>query len=44
MPLSPFFANLFLESFDNEIKATGLKAVRYADDLIFLQKLRRNAY
>ena len=40
MPLSPFFANLFLESFDNEIKATGLKAVRYADDLIFFCKNR----
>ena len=39
MPLSPFFANLFLESFDNEIKVTGLKAVRYADDLIFFAKI-----
>jgi len=35
MPLSPFFANLFLEPFDQEIQKSNLKAVRYADDLIF---------
>jgi RNA-directed DNA polymerase len=35
MPLSPFFANLFLESFDKEIIEAGYKAIRYADDLIF---------
>ena len=35
MPLSPFFANLFLESFDNEIINAGYSAIRYADDLIF---------
>ncbi len=38
MPLSPFFANLFLGTFDNEIKANGFSAVRYADDLIFFAK------
>lgn len=36
MPLSPFFANLFLDSFDNAVMASGMNAVRYADDLIFL--------
>ena len=35
MPLSPFFSNLILERFDAQIEKAGLKAVRYADDLIF---------
>jgi RNA-directed DNA polymerase len=35
MPLSPFFANLFLADFDKECVARGLKVLRYADDLIF---------
>jgi len=35
MPLSPFFANLFLAPFDMAIQKAGLNAVRYADDLIF---------
>lgn len=35
MPLSPFFANLFLEPFDQSISKRKLPAVRYADDLIF---------
>lgn len=35
MPLSPFFANLFLEPFDGEILRAGFNAVRYADDLVF---------
>ncbi len=36
MPLSPFFANLVLQPFDAAIEKQKLKAVRYADDLIFL--------
>lgn len=35
MPLSPFFANLFLDRFDEMIIKKKLAAVRYADDLIF---------
>ncbi len=36
MPLSPFFANLFLYGFDREVIKRKFAAVRYADDLIFL--------
>jgi retron-type reverse transcriptase len=36
MPLSPFFANLYLRSFDKAVVRAGLNMVRYADDLIFL--------
>jgi retron-type reverse transcriptase len=36
MPLSPFLSNLLLVKFDRSLDKTGLKAVRYADDLIFL--------
>jgi retron-type reverse transcriptase len=35
MPLSPFFANLYLTDFDILIQKKGYKAVRYADDLVF---------
>jgi retron-type reverse transcriptase len=35
MPLSPFFANIYLYEFDNWIHKEGFRAVRYADDLIF---------
>jgi RNA-directed DNA polymerase len=35
MPLSPFFANLFLHPLDLAIERENLNAVRYADDLIF---------
>jgi RNA-directed DNA polymerase len=35
MPLSPFFANLFLADFDRSCVSQGLKVLRYADDLIF---------
>jgi hypothetical protein len=35
MPLSPFFANLFLAGFDRACVAKAIYALRYADDLIF---------
>lgn len=35
MPLSPLFSNLLLLPFDREIERHGLRALRYADDLIF---------
>ena len=35
MPLSPFFSNLLLGAFDNQVVKAGIPAVRYADDLIF---------
>jgi RNA-directed DNA polymerase len=34
MPISPFFANLFLGDFDRCIQSKGLSMIRYADDLI----------
>ena len=35
MPLSPFFANIYLYEFDKWLQKAGVPAVRYADDLIF---------
>lgn len=35
MPLSPFFSNIMLAGFDRAIAQQSLRAVRYADDLIF---------
>jgi group II intron reverse transcriptase/maturase len=35
MPLSPLFANVVLQDFDNAIIRFGYSAIRYADDLIF---------
>lgn len=34
MPLSPFFANLFLADFDKACVKSGRRVLRYADDLI----------
>lgn len=34
MPLSPVLSNLLLKDFDREISKAGLKAIRYADDLV----------
>lgn len=34
MPLSPFFSNVMLRDFDAAVIKSGIKAVRYADDLI----------
>ncbi len=36
MPLSPFFANLFLADFDRACVNKGLHVLRYADDLLCL--------
>jgi RNA-directed DNA polymerase len=35
MPLSPLFANVVLQDFDNAIVAADYSAIRYADDLVF---------
>jgi CRISPR-associated protein Cas1 len=37
-PLSPLWANLYLDEFDEEIADEGFKLVRYADDFIILCK------
>ena len=34
MPISPFFANLILERFDNHLISRGFSVIRYADDII----------
>lgn len=34
MPLSPFFANLYLKEFDEFVEHNQLKVIRYADDII----------
>ncbi|WP_373542330.1 group II intron reverse transcriptase/maturase [Chamaesiphon sp.] len=36
--VSPILANLYLDSFDEAMIATGLKLVRYADDFVLLAK------
>jgi RNA-directed DNA polymerase len=41
MPLSPLFANIILQDFDNEIVQGGYVAIRYADDLIFFADSER---
>ncbi len=41
MPLSPFFANLFLADFDRESTERGIPMLRYADDLICFASTRR---
>jgi len=40
MPLSPFFSNLLLTSFDEKVISAGIPGVRYADDLIFFASSR----
>ncbi|MBK8809440.1 MAG: CRISPR-associated endonuclease Cas1 [Acidobacteria bacterium] len=42
-PVSPYLANLFLDSFDEEISAGGRKLVRFADDFLILCKSKPKA-
>jgi len=42
MPLSPFFANLLLKSFDSYIEKNNLKMVRYADDFVIFSKTEQD--
>jgi group II intron reverse transcriptase/maturase/CRISPR-associated endonuclease Cas1 len=42
-PLSPVLANLFLDDFDNDMKAHGFRLVRFADDFVILCKSREQA-
>lgn len=44
MPLSPFFANLFLADFDKKCHAEGIRAIRYADDLVFFSDSETGAH
>jgi len=42
-PLSPIFANLYLDTFDEQIASMNLKLIRYADDFIILAKSKQEA-
>ncbi|MCX7858219.1 MAG: CRISPR-associated endonuclease Cas1 [Deltaproteobacteria bacterium] len=37
-PISPVLSNLYLDRFDKEMEAEGLKVVRYCDDFVILGK------
>lgn len=42
-PLSPLFANIYLDRFDEIIDEAGGKMVRYADDFVILTRKREDA-
>ncbi len=42
-PLSPILANLYLDSFDEQIKLWNVRMVRYADDFIILIRTKEDA-
>ncbi len=42
-PLSPILANLYLDSFDEQIKRWDVRMIRYVDDFIILTKSKEEA-
>jgi len=42
-PISPLLANLYLDSFDEEVNAGGRKLVRFADDFLILCRTKPKA-
>jgi CRISPR-associated protein Cas1 len=42
-PLSPILANLFMDSFDEEVRNWNAKMIRYSDDFIILTRTREEA-
>lgn len=42
-PLSPVLANLFLDHFDEQLRSTGGRLIRYADDFLILCKSQEEA-
>lgn len=42
-PLSPILANLYLDSFDEQMKQWDVRMIRYADDFIILAKSKDDA-
>lgn len=42
-PLSPLLANLYLDAFDEAVKQTGARLVRYADDFVIQCRSREEA-
>ncbi len=42
-PLSPVLANLYLDSFDEEVKSWNVKMIRYGDDFVIMARSREEA-
>lgn len=42
-PLSPLLANLYLDSFDEEVQGWDVRMIRYADDFIIMVRSREEA-
>jgi CRISPR-associated protein Cas1 len=42
-PLSPMLANLYLDSFDEEVQTWNVKLIRYGDDFIIMARSREDA-
>jgi CRISPR-associated protein Cas1 len=42
-PLSPILTNLYLDSFDEEIRTCDVRMIRYADDFVILTRTREEA-
>lgn len=42
-PLSPLLANIYLNEYDQEMERRGVKAIRYADDIVVLARSKRAA-
>ena len=42
-PLSPLFANIYLNEYDQEMARRGVPVIRYADDIVVLAKSKRAA-
>lgn len=42
-PLSPLLANLYLDSFDEEMEARGFRLIRYGDDFLVMTRNDREA-
>ena len=39
-PLSPLLANIYLNEYDQEMARRGVPVIRYADDIVFLPRVR----
>ena len=42
-PISPLIMNIYLDEFDQKMKADGIRIVRYADDILIFGKTREQA-
>ena len=41
--ISPLLMNIYLDSFDQEMKSRGIEIVRYADDILLFAKTKKKA-